>query len=106
MKKLLILLAPLFISFVAFTPILDFTVSGIITDDKGKAIPFATVMEKGTKNGTNTDAKGKFTLKVSSEKAIIVISSVGFDAREIKLNGLTNVSVALVASSSDLSEVV
>ena len=106
MKKLLILLAPLFISLVAFTPILDFTVSGIITDDKGKAIPFATVMEKGTKNGTNTDAKGKFTLKVSSEKAIIVISSVGFDAREIKLNGLTNVSVALVASSSDLSEVV
>ena len=106
MKKLLILLAPLFISLVAFTPILDFTVSGIITDGKGKAIPFATVMEKGTKNGTNTDAKGKFTLKVSSEKAIIVISSVGFDAREIKLNGLTNVSVALVASSSDLSEVV
>jgi Ca-activated chloride channel family protein len=106
MKKLLILLAPLFISLVAFTPSIDFTVSGIVTDDKGKTIPFATVMEKGTKNGTKTDEKGKFTLKVSSENATIVISSVGFDAREIRLNGLTNVSVALVASSSNLTEVV
>lgn len=107
MKKLLILLAPLFISLVAFTPNFDFIVSGIIIDDKGKAIPFATIMEKGTKNGVASDEKGKFTLKVSKVDATIVISAVGFDAREIKLgSGTTNLSVALVASSSDLSEVV
>ena len=106
MKKLLILLAPLFISLVAFTPSIEFTVSGIITDDKGNVIPSATVMEKGTKNGTTTDENGKFTLKVSSKNATIVISSVGFDVREIKLNGLTNLSAALVTSSQNLSEVV
>src|SRR5262245_32641843 len=98
MKKLLILLAPLFISLVAFSPILDITISGIITDDKGKMIPFATIMEKGTKNGVTSDEKGKFTLKVSKVDATIVISAAGFEAKEIKLvSGINTVSVTLVA---------
>ena len=49
MKRLLILLAPLFISLVAFTPSANFTVTGTITDDKGKPIPFASIVEKGTR---------------------------------------------------------
>ena len=107
MKKLLIYLAPLFISLVAFTPILDLTVTGIVTDDKGKAIPFASVIEKGTKNGVTSDEKGKFTLKVSKADATIIISAIGFDAKEIKLtNGTTTVSVALITSTLNLSEVV
>ena len=95
MKKLLIVLAPLFLSLVAFTPSMDFTVSGKITDDKGSPIPFASIVEKGTKNGVTADANGKFTLKVSSEKATIIISSVGFDDKEIKLKGSTTVAVSL-----------
>ena len=107
MKKLLILLAPLFISLVAFTPNIDFTVTGTITDDKGKVIPFASIIEKGTKNGVTADAKGKFTLRVSSENATLRISSVGFDDKEIQLKGSTTLSVSLTPmANANLSEVV
>jgi len=106
MKKLLIYLAPLFISLAAFSPTADFTVSGVINDDAGKPIPSASVMEKGTKNGTSTDDKGKFKLIVSSAEATLVITSVGYNTKEIKLKGNETVSVALSASGSNLTEVV
>ena len=41
----------------------DGVVHGVIVDDKGEAIIGASVLEKGTSNGTITDADGKFTLR-------------------------------------------
>ena len=106
MKKLLILLAPWFISLAAFSPTANFTVSGVIRDDVGKPIPFASVIEKGTKNGVTSDELGIFKIIVSSEKATLVITSVGYDTKEIKLKGKETLSVKLNASESNLSEVV
>ena len=106
MKKLLIYLAPLFISLVAFSPRTNFTVSGVVNDDAGKPIPFASVMEKGTKNGVTTDVKGKFKITVSSTKATLIITTVGYNRKEIKLKGQSTLSVALNTTRENLSEVV
>jgi hypothetical protein len=46
-----------------------FTVSGKVTDDSGKPLEGATVLEKGTKNSTVTGSGGTFQLNVSSGKA-------------------------------------
>lgn len=106
MKKLFILLAPLFISMVAFSPSKSFEVSGIVKDDMGNPVVSASVVEKGTKNGVATDAKGFFKLTVSGEKAVLLVSAVGFETKEIKLKGKNSVNVSLSFSESQLTEVV
>jgi TonB-linked SusC/RagA family outer membrane protein len=82
-------------------------VSGTVTDANGKAIPFASVTVKGTKNGVTADADGQFTIKSVASGTVLVISSVGFDDREITVGTSDNVSVSLTPTSgSNLTEVV
>ncbi|MBS1741517.1 MAG: carboxypeptidase-like regulatory domain-containing protein [Bacteroidetes bacterium] len=58
------------------------TISSVIQDEEGKPVPFATIMEKGSSNGTAADEKGNFTLVVSAFNAELIISSVGFETKE------------------------
>jgi len=82
-------------------------VSGTVTDANGKAIPFASITVKGTKNGVTADADGKFTIKGVSSGTVLVITSVGFGDREITVGTSDNVSVSLSpATGSNLTEVV
>jgi len=82
-------------------------VSGIITDANGKAIPFASITVKGTKNGVTADADGKFTIRGVSSGTILVISSVGYDNREITVDNTDNVSVTMSSGNGgSLTEVV
>ncbi len=82
-------------------------VSGTVTDANGKAIPFASVTVKGTKNGVTADADGKFTIKGVASGTVLVISSVGFDDKELTVGTSDNVSVSLSpTATSNLTEVV
>lgn len=65
----------------------------------------ASVMEKGTGNGTVTDLDGNFTLKVSSSDAVLVISYIGFITREIPYSA-ADIKVILEEDFSQLDEVV
>ena len=58
------------------------TVTGIIKDATGEAIIGASVLEKGTSNGTITDLDGKFTLSVTPN-ATLVISYIGYQTQEL-----------------------
>jgi len=69
-------------------------------------MPGVNVVEKGTGNGTVTDADGKFTLSVSSADAILQFSFVGFKSQEISAGGRTMLDVTLTTDVSDLKEVV
>jgi len=80
-------------------------VSGKIVDEKGEPAIGVTIVEKGTTNGTTTDANGKFTLNVASDKSILVISFIGYKRQEIEVgHGVKN--IALVEDITSLSEVV
>ena len=54
------------------------TVVGVIVDETGLPIIGANVVEKGTTNGTVTDMDGKFSINVSSDDAILVVSYIGY----------------------------
>ena len=83
------------------------SVSGTVTDANGKAIPFASITVKGTKNGVTADADGKFTIKSVASGTVLVITSVGFEDREITVGTSDNVSVSLAPTAgSNLTEVV
>ena len=82
-------------------------VSGTVTDANGKPIPFASITVKNTKNGVTADADGKFTIKGVASGTVLVITSVGFDDKELTVGTSDNVAVSLApATGSNLTEVV
>jgi len=82
------------------------SVKGTVTDPAGEPIIGATVLEKGTTNGTMTDAKGHFVLKAKNPKATIRVSYVGYKPLEIALDGRREIKVVLTEEAATLNEVV
>lgn len=79
-------------------------VSGTVSDQTGPVIG-ASVIEKGTTNGTMTDNDGHFTLTVS-KGSVIEISSIGYKTQEITVGAQTNFTVTLSEDNEFLDEVV
>lgn len=80
-------------------------VSGLINDNTGVSISRVTVKIKGTKTTTISDESGKFTLEVLATDKLI-ISSVGFESREILVGGQHEILVTLLTATSSMGEVV
>ncbi|MEP7230002.1 MAG: TonB-dependent receptor [Ginsengibacter sp.] len=81
-------------------------VTGTVTDASGKAVAGATVIVKGTNTGTQTDGSGKFSISAPSSNSRLVISSVGFEPKELSVVNKSNFDVSLSSSTSTLNEVV
>ncbi|MCD8029564.1 MAG: TonB-dependent receptor [Bacteroides sp.] len=79
------------------------TVTGIVTDVSGDPVIGASIMEKGTSNGTITDIGGRFSLNVS-ENAILLITYIGYKPQEIKAQ--PNMQITLREDTKLLDEVV
>lgn len=82
------------------------TVSGRITDKSGESIIGASVLVKGTTNGTITDFDGNFTIQNVAKEAVLVISYVGYKTLNLPVNGQTNLNGVLEEDSETLEEVV
>lgn len=91
--------------FVPDSSVTQITVSGSVIDAKGTPIPGATVMVKGTRDGASTDENGRFSLPAVAPNAVLVVSSVGFERREILVKGRT-ILAQLNLSVNDLDEAV
>ncbi|XVJ65593.1 MAG: DUF3520 domain-containing protein [Lacibacter sp.] len=94
------------IAFTSQTITREIQITGTVTDEKGAPLVHVSVMEKGTKNGTSTDAKGFFQLKVSKPNAVLQLSFVGFETAEVKLGGKVSVNIKMKPAEHHLSEVV
>jgi TonB-dependent starch-binding outer membrane protein SusC len=93
MKKLKFLMFAFMIG-ISTTSWAQTTVSGTVSDEQNVPLPGATVLEKGTKNGTTTDFDGNFTIQVADANAILAVSFLGYATSEIPLNGQSNVSIS------------
>lgn len=83
------------------------TVKGKVTNDKVEPLPNATVLVKGTNNGSTTNDAGEFTINVPNSKAILVISAVGHQTKEVTVGDQTNIDVILsTGEASQLDAVV
>ena len=80
-------------------------VKGVVKDTSGEAIIGASVLEKGTTNGTITDFDGNFALNVS-KNAVLVVSFVGYKNEEISVAGKSSLKITLKEDSKALEEVV
>ena len=82
-----------------------FQIKGNILDTKGESIIGASILEKGTTNGTITDIDGNFSLDVSSRQSILIISYIGYKTQEIAANK-AYLQITLHEDSEALEEVV
>ena len=106
MEKLKLLLIVLFIGISSNAFAQTTTVSGVVVDDQGIALPGANVLEKGTTNGVVTDFDGNFTISVEDANATLSVSYIGFETKEIILDGSQSYSIELATASTGLDEVV
>lgn len=83
----------------------DSSCSGVVVDQNGETIIGASVVVKGTTNGTITGIDGDFTLPDVKKGDIIVVSFVGYVAQEVAWKG-TPLKITLKEDSKALEEVV
>lgn len=82
------------------------TVTGKVTDEKGAPLGGVTVSAVGANKNALTDNAGNFSIQVTEKVRTLRISYVGFDSKDVNINGLSSVSVKLDQEDKSLSEVV
>lgn len=80
-------------------------VNGVIVDNIDQPLIGATIIIKGTTNGTTSDLNGKFSIAVPKDSTLVV-SFVGYLTEEIRISNQTNIRVVMVPDISKLDEVV
>ncbi len=80
-------------------------VTGVVKDASGESVIGASVLEKGTTNGTITDFDGNFTLTVHNN-ATLLVSFIGYTAQEIPVAGKTSLVIIIKEDAEMLDEVV
>ena len=86
--------------------LIKFLVKGAVVDENNITLPGASVSEKGTNKGTQTDFNGNFSLEVSNENAILIVSYLGYKTKEISINSQTQITIQLLEEASNLNEIV
>ncbi len=101
LRKSLLTLGALF----SFLAVSAQTVTGNVSDASGP-LPGATVLVKGTTNGTQTDFDGNYTLNNVPSDAVIQVSYIGYRTVEKAVNGASTLDFVLSEDAQALDEVV
>ncbi|RZK60401.1 MAG: TonB-dependent receptor [Pedobacter sp.] len=81
------------------------TIKGVVKDETGLSVPSASIMIKGTTNGTQTDANGNYSISAPSN-GTLVVTYIGYGTQEISINNRTTININLTTASNDLQQVV
>ncbi|MEZ4969267.1 MAG: SusC/RagA family TonB-linked outer membrane protein [Flavobacteriaceae bacterium] len=81
-------------------------VSGKIVEESGMPLPGASIVEKGTLNGTMADFEGNFSLSVSNLPVVIEVSFMGFKNREVTLESTEPMDIVLEEAANLMDEVI
>jgi iron complex outermembrane recepter protein len=104
MKKYLLFILYIFIAHLSFA---QTQISGSITDEEDQPIPGASILMKGKISGSVSDKNGTFRINTSQSLPLtLIISSVGFERKEVVVDGESAVQIRLTESRQVMDEVV
>ena len=83
----------------------NITVKGRVTNETGQAVPNASVSVKGTTTGVSSNETGNFEISAPANGTLI-ISSIGFVAKEVTINRQTTLNIIMGTTGNDLEQVV
>jgi len=75
-------------------------ITGEVVDETNQPLPGASIVVKGTTNGTSTDFDGKFTLQAEANSGTIVISFIGFQSKEVSFSS-SNAKLGMIQLQED-----
>ena len=81
------------------------TIEGTVKTSNGESLPSATILVKGTTNGTLSDVNGHFTIK-AEPKDLLVASYIGFETVEVTVGNQKVINIILEDSKQEIKEVV
>ena len=81
-------------------------ITGKVTDEKGESLPGASVVIKGTTQGTVTDFNGAYTFSVPNADAVLVFSFMGYTTQEVIVGDRRSINVTLREDTQQIEEVV
>ena len=102
MKKIILLLLPLFLSITSFDSAKEIVISGRVTDSSGN--PVNASVHSG-KVYAVTDAGGYYHISINENEIFLIFSAVGFAEQKIKIGARKTIDVKMKSSSSNLHEV-
>lgn len=102
MRKLLVSCAALLLMHVALSQTIR--VAGTVTNQKGEAIPFATISEIGTTNATTADSSGMFVIN-TRQGASISVTAAGYQGQTLRVTG-PQLNFTLQSGQTQMEEVV
>jgi Ca-activated chloride channel family protein len=107
MRYILLFTFTLFVVLLSFRSPLTFEAKGIVVDaSSGSPIAGVVITIKGTNIGTTTGNDGRFSIKINQDKAVLIISAVGYNNTEVSVPGnAKEISVRLKPSVHSLQEV-
>ncbi len=96
--------------FLIFVPLVhsaQLVINGTVTDAKDKkTLPYVNVYVKNSTQGTYTNVKGKFTIKVPQNKVVLVFSSIGYTKQDIIVTKSSTIKIALQPLVLSLEETI
>lgn len=84
----------------------DVVVKGKVTDDKGQPLPGVTIQVKGTARGVTTNANGEYSIEAPGPDAVLIVSSIGYNRREVPVGGKAELNISLEIAASKMTELV
>ena len=111
-SRLLLAFTFLFILFLSYQPRVfaqntqSKIITGKITSSLGDPIAGASVQVKGSSVGTSANDKGEFSITVPVARPTLVISNVGYKAKEVSVKNQSNINIVLEEDKNELSQVV
>ena len=88
------------------TPLPDRTIQGKITATNGEPIIGATIRIKDTNQGTVSDIDGSFTLTITDESQVLLVTYIGYLPLEVEIGSQTELNLVMEENIQELSEVV
>jgi iron complex outermembrane receptor protein len=82
------------------------TIKGKVTDKSGSSLPYMNVMVKGTTTGTTTSDSGEFSLTVKKIPVTIVVSSMGYTTKEVKVTNTSFLNITVEEGGQSLDEII
>ena len=93
----------LFLSLVSFGQ--NSMVTGVVTTESNFPLQGVSVIPKGSKTGTTTDAKGRYSID-AGKATVLIFTIIGFEERQVPVAGNSEVNISMVSKTSSLGDVV
>jgi Ca-activated chloride channel family protein len=106
MRKIFLLIAPLFLAALSFRAPVYFTITGKVTNESGQPMASVNITHKSSKVSVVSNSDGGYSISIPEKTSVLVFTMIGYETKQIKIEGKTIVNVTMKTATANLNEVV